>query len=150
MGINKYVICILTTFKLLGLFYGMSPVKSTAKIMFKTKRVRKQFKDTPKILKLIVRDFDVVAGLFEKDIVLTRVKDSVKGGSGVHKANRAVDVRNEHLGKKIFSDVQAYALVDFINTLYPRTDGMKTVVYHSFNGNPFHFHFQIPFFRSVL
>ncbi len=77
------------------------------------------------------------------EIMITRVVEHICGDSGVHEANRAFDVRDEFDGQRTFSDEEIEKILNFMNQAYPRNDGHKTAIHHSFNGGPYHLHIQI-------
>lgn len=86
--------------------------------------------------------------------MVTRVLGRIDGDSGVHAAHRAVDFRDEvrHPGQDpddkndstyLYNEDHRNYLLAYLNHLYSRKDGRKTVLWHSFNNAPFHFHIQI-------
>jgi hypothetical protein len=111
---------------------------------FKSPELRKQYKVAPALLKLIVEEFQFLSLRFGKEPTVTRISDPVSGESGVHPAGRAMDIRDEYMGKYTYEETEREALLNYINGLFPRTDGKKVIIHHSFGGGPFHFHIQIP------
>lgn len=109
-----------------------------------------QYKKSPALLRLIAEDFERLSMMFGIMPTITRITDKVSGESGVHPANRAIDIRDEHGGKSVYTESQKDALVTFINALYPRTDGKHTLLHHAFNGGAYHFHMQIPFEQTSI
>lgn len=111
---------------------------------FKEPHMYDQLRDSSVILQLMVDDFVNFAGMhFKKDCMITRVWDPVPGETGVHPDKRAVDIRQEHEGEKVFTDTEANALVNFLNGKWHRLDGRPTCLLHSFQGGPQHFHIQV-------
>lgn len=79
---------------------------------------------------------------------VTRVFEHICGSSGVHEAHRGCDLRDETValdGSKhfLYTPEQAQKIVREINLAYPRTDGYATILHHSFDEGPFHFHVQV-------
>ncbi len=117
-------------------------------MIFKAEHMESQYRERPKRLKEIIEFFDAICESRGKEAVITRVTDPVDGESGVHPAGRAVDCRNETRYKTecafLFSLAEAKEIEELINRKFPRKDGKKTCIHHSFDGGPYHFHFQIP------
>ena len=111
---------------------------------FKKHHLIEQYENSPALLKVIVRSFEIMSLEFGIDPVITRITDTVKGESGVHPANRAIDIRSQFGGASLYTDVQVLALVNYINAIYMRKDDYATILHHSFDGGPYHFHIQIP------
>lgn len=111
---------------------------------FKTERIEEQFFQVSTVLKQIVWDIEALAQSFGKEITLTRVWDAVDGESGVHLDKRAVDIRDEHDGRFVFSSEEIATILKMINGKWARSDGFVSVIHHSFNGGMAHLHVQIP------
>lgn len=77
------------------------------------------------------------------EAIVTRVSDAVKGESGVHPDGRAIDFRDEHGGKRLYTNEQVTYLVTHMNSKFKRKDRFKTCLHHAFNGGPLHFHLQV-------
>lgn len=99
--------------------------------------------ETPLFLRAIVDEFERKSLEMGIEPVITRVSDPVEGESGVHPQKRAVDIRDEHNGRRTYTPAQRDLLIDYFNTKYRRRDGRPTVVWHSFKGAPHHFHIQV-------
>lgn len=111
---------------------------------FKEPHIETEFVGAPFLLKLILIDADEFSqGEFGKELTITRILGSVPGDSGVHADYRAADVRDEHQGRREFTDFEVKEIIKYINETYPRNDGFTSVIHHAFNGGPRHFHFQI-------
>lgn len=118
---------------------------------FKTENIKDQYIDSPAILKLIISEMEEHSlRLFNQELTITRLTDSVDGESGVHSANRAADIRNEYSGEILFDPWKVNILVDIINHKFIRKDGKKTLIHHSFSGGPLHFHVQVPLLATDL
>lgn len=112
-----------------------------------------QYKDTKLIYELervpcflvqIVYDFAQKAARdYGIEVTVTRVLEPVCGSSGVHEAHRGIDIRDQHNGGFTFTENQRNDLLKYITERYPRYDGKATVIWHSFQGQPYHFHFQV-------
>jgi len=114
-------------------------------LFFKHSHLKQEFNDCPMMLQHVVLSFvELSVTLFGIRPTLTRILDKVPGDSGVHYQYRAVDARDEHGGKMVYTEEQAKILVTLINQKYNRLDEFDTVLHHSFAGGPVHFHFQIP------
>lgn len=111
-------------------------------MIFKEEYMREQFESRDPELKQIVSDFVALSMFFGIVPVMTRVTDNVDGSSGVHEAGRAVDFRNEYLGKKTYTDSQISLICAMLNLKYARKDGKMTVINHSFANGPVHVHIQ--------
>jgi len=116
-----------------------------ANFYFKRKHLEKEFKLLPRKLQDIFLDFaDYSKSEFGIIPTITRITEHVEGSSGVHEAGRALDVRNEFMGKKKYSPHKVKKVLEYINEKYPRDDDYKVLVHHKFKGGPAHFHFQTP------
>lgn len=111
---------------------------------FKTDREKSQFIEVSLILKIIANEIDALIDAFRKEMVITRVYDAVSGESGVHLDKRAIDIRDEHGGVRLFTDNEISIILKSINEKWVRNDGKQTVIHHKFGGGPFHLHVQIP------
>lgn len=110
---------------------------------FKLKDLAIEWECAPKVLRAIVLDADrFCQEEFEIELVVTRIREKIEGSSGVHEAGLAVDCRDEHGGKELFSEKQRKALLTYINGKYVRPDGKKTLISHKFKDGPRHWHFQ--------
>lgn len=116
---------------------------------FKEEHMKEQFDKAAGMVQEIVEFADSFAKqLCEKEMIVTRVSDPVPGESGVHVAIpcRGVDCRSEYpvdagiVNRYTFEEVEA--ILDAVNKKFPRTDGKLTVMHHSFDGGPHHFHLQ--------
>jgi len=114
-------------------------------ILFKRDKYRLEFKKSPIILRQMVFDFDLLASKMGIDLTITRVKEKVKGESGVHNDNRAIDIRDEFKGKSTYNMDQRLAIFHFLNAVYPRNDSYLSCIIHDFNSGPTHWHLQIPY-----
>lgn len=122
-------------------------------LLFKTPEAEAEFALAPERLRSLTffaADY-AVNKLGLTSVTVTRVRDAVDHGteSGVHPAGRAVDLRDEHYdaqGKlqSAFTPDEVLLLLESANVAYPRTDGKLAAIHHSANGDPFHFHLQIP------
>ena len=119
-------------------------------MIFKTEKIMKEYRDAPIVLQIIGEDFNQMSRSFGIEPVLVRVLEHIYGSSGVHEDYRGLDFRNEHKGIFLYTNNQATVIVDYINGTYPRDDGRVTCFYHSFRGNPKHFHLQIPCLMRTL
>jgi hypothetical protein len=112
-------------------------------VEFKDAHLKDQFDAAPTLLKLAIEEIDFLAKKFGKSAIVTRVTDAVEGESGVHLDHRAVDIRDEYMGKFVFTENERLAILHYINARYPRNDGKQTIIWHSFGGGPHHFHVQV-------
>lgn len=111
---------------------------------FKVPRLEDEYNKAPLLLRLITEDMDgYVQQHFNKEVVITRVLEPVSGESGVHQDYRALDVRNEYCGSRMFNDYEVEIILKYLNEKYYRNDNHNTAIHHSFDGNPLHFHLQI-------
>jgi hypothetical protein len=103
--------------------------------------------------------FEGLSRAYGVEPVVTRVYDPVGCiavgdhkvcESGVHPAKRAIDFRDSHGGKHLYSEEQKEELLDRMNSLYQRMDGKMTLIHHSFAGGEPHFHLQWPSDERVL
>lgn len=116
---------------------------------FKSPQMESQLEDCPiKLQELAAWVDGYCLKNFDKEIVITRVSDAFAGESGVHPDKRAFDVRDEWFNGRethfYFSEEEALEVEEATNAAFPRDDDHKTCIYHSFNGGPWHLHFQIP------
>jgi hypothetical protein len=113
-------------------------------VTYKTPDCETQLKASPTKLQEIADYFVHLSEGYGVDPCVTRVWDAVSGDSGVHEAHRAVDFRDEHDGRSLYTTGQVLAIVTDIKRKYPRDDGKLTCLHHSFQGGLYHFHLQIP------
>lgn len=113
------------------------------KVLFKSNKVKDEFYEAPLLLQYISEDFIRKSIQFGIEPVVTRVLEKVVGSSGVHESYRAVDFRDEFMGKRLYEAHHVEELLNYINSKWYRNDGKPTLVHHSFNGNPYHFHLQM-------
>jgi len=113
-------------------------------MLYKTDLCFKEYDEVPRRLWQIAEDFEKLSLMFKIEPLITRILEKVEGSSGVHQFNRAIDFRDEHAGKRLYTDAQASALCKMINLAYPRGDKYTVLMNHSFGGGPKHFHMQIP------
>lgn len=115
---------------------------------FKTESLEDEYISRPRRLREICEKFDELSKKHKITATVTRVLERIDGSSGVHEAGRGVDFRNEVIAKNgsvfLYDSKTSKTIVDELNTLYPRTDGKKVCIHHSFNGGAYHFHIQIP------
>lgn len=111
---------------------------------FKSEQVEKELYGTSVFLIQMAEDMDFfsreISGL---EICVTRVLEPIVGDSGVHEDGRAFDVRDEHNGKRLYTDEQVLQICSYMNAMYKRNDGKLTCISHKFKGGPLHFHVQI-------
>lgn len=115
-------------------------------MLFKSRHMRKQLdNEAHPLLKKMAEDFMLMSYEMGIEPVVTRVTDPVAGDSGVHGAGRGIDFRSEFPhGVFNYDEYQVKKIVDSLNEKYPRFDGKKTCIHHSFKeGHPFHFHIQV-------
>ena len=113
-------------------------------MIFKVPVYEKEFDRAPLLLRIMVEDADQYClAHYGKHLTVTRVLDHVQGESGVHTDYRAVDCRNRYCGLWTFNLDQVQELLKYINEKYWRKDGYSSLVHHTFNSGPEHFHFQI-------
>ena len=106
--------------------------------------VFQEYEEAPVILKWLIEDFCTTSIAWGINPVCTRILEPIEGSSGVHEDYRAADFRQEYIGKRLYSAKQERDMLNFLNKRYPRNDGFKTAICHSFMGGPRHFHLQIP------
>lgn len=119
--------------------------------LFKYRELQFQYYARPELLKEICALFCKLSGDMGITPVVTRVTDPIECSpgqpceSGVHPAGRGVDFRDEYLGKRLYTDVQADTIVSTLNEAYPRKDGKPTALHHRFAGTgALHIHLQSP------
>lgn len=116
---------------------------------FKEPHMVTQFQELPATLQEMARFFELLAAGMGVMAMVTRVSDWVEGESGVHRDNRALDMRDEFCGPgnqliRLFTDEQVAWIIRQIEARYPRHDGKPTIMHHAFGGGPRHFHLQVP------
>lgn len=121
-------------------------------MIFKTKEAEAEYQRICPMLKLLCIAFEQKSLSFNKEPVITRILGVEVRDSNVHACGRAVDFRCEYDGKFMYTDDEAVELVKHINKLFPRSDEPHhfTMKYHSHEGNPFHFHGQLPWDIRLL
>lgn len=111
---------------------------------FKTPEVENEF-CVRELLCKIAREFAEYSLSLGVHAIMTRMLEDILGATGVHPDGRAVDFRDEYTqGSFLYTHEQREKLVTLFNSRYPRKDGKPTVLWHSFNGGPHHFHIQVP------
>lgn len=110
---------------------------------FKKPELRQQLLEAPTLLRFVAQEFEWISRRYGKEPVVTRVTERIDGSSGVHSLGRAFDVRDVHGGKHHYTDAEREAIINHINAVFPRKDGYKTCIWHSFQGGPGHFHCQV-------
>lgn len=109
-------------------------------IKFKYDILKDEFTLADPRTRSVVEDFEWLSGEFNKDPMITSI---FRDDSAVHKAGRAIDLRDEHAGTYLYTEDERLALVHYINALYPRSDNKKTCIHHD-AGTGHHFHIQVP------
>ena len=118
---------------------------------FKSEEVLHQFQHSSHSLKVVACDFARLANELGTTPVMTRVKEKVKGSSGVHESGRAVDFRGQYVGRHLYPLNTRHAIIYYLNVRYGRGDGRRTCMYHRFDKkSPYHFHCQIPRLAETL
>lgn len=112
--------------------------------------MKAQYDELPQVLKDICEEFTSLSVSFGIEPVVTRVSDPVEGESGIHRLKRAIDFRDEHEGKFIYTTAQRDMLIERVQAMWERSDSKPIVVYHSFRGAPHHFHLQVPYFLDRI
>lgn len=111
---------------------------------FKEDRIEIEFERAPLMLQLVMEDFDKISKIHcGQEAIVTRILGKIDGDSGVHADHRAADFRDEFEGGRLYTEEQVKFLVQYMNSMYQRNDGKLTMIHHSFNGGPLHFHVQI-------
>lgn len=122
-------------------------------MQFKSPEMKEELNNACIALKNVAYTFANLSMDVGVEPVVTRVLEKVEGESGVHQDYRAIDFRNEHDGKFLYTADQIKHLVEAMNKLFPRDDGKLVCIHHAFvdhnhpeNGaGQFHFHLQIPY-----
>ena len=115
---------------------------------FKHPHYANEFNEAPIILQIIANDFRARSLEFGIEPVITRITEKVDGDSGVHDT-RALDFRDFHMNKHLYTRTQRIALVSFINGKYQRTDQYEVCSHHD-AGSGDHFHLQVPYLTESL
>lgn len=111
-----------------------------------------QFKDAfligeldqiPRFLYLASLEFEKHSNKCGIDPMITRIYGRIPGDSGVHEQWRAIDFRDEFNGIFTYKAAHREYLLRVINRLFPRSDGLSTLIWHAFGEMPHHFHLQI-------
>ena len=112
---------------------------------FKHDYLAKEFQNISVFLRIMAEDLDKFSQThFQKELTITRIQsDKVKGESGVHTDNRAIDFRDQYMENYLFRPAEREILLKYINEKYQRNDGYKSLIWHSFGNGPYHFHLQI-------
>lgn len=111
---------------------------------FKTPIIEKEFLGAPLLLRMMLIDANNYSvRSFDKELTITRIKASIEKSSGVHRDYRGADCRDEYCDQLTFTPDEVKKILDTINERYKRNDGYESVIHHSFQGGPKHFHFQI-------
>lgn len=110
---------------------------------FKYPHLEDELKSVHPRLTEIVKEFSSFANQIGLIPVITRVKDPIKGSTGIHSAGRAVDIRDEHDGVFMFTKADRERLIAQINKKFEYLGDKKTIIWHSFEGRPHHFHIQV-------
>jgi len=110
---------------------------------YKKDRLEGEILNRPPLLQKMARDFEKLSRTFGIEPMVTRVLERVSGSSGVHEAGRGIDFRDEHAGLRLYTLDQVGVILTEINGKYRRKDGRPTLLHHSFNGGPEHFHLQL-------
>ncbi len=118
-------------------------------MQYKHAHYKEELENAPILLQLIASDFEKISKEFGIDPVVTRVIEKIPGDSGVHGQLRAVDFRNFHMKKYLYTVRQALAISAFINGKYQRLDGFKVCKHHN-SGSGDHYHIQIPYITTDL
>ena len=113
-------------------------------LKYKFPELRREFEGLPEKLREMALCFNALSAEFGIEAVVTRVLEAVPGSSGVHEVGRAVDFRDAHENAFTYNEDQRLALLYYIRAKFPRGDTKKSIIWHSFNGGPHHFHLQIP------
>ncbi len=111
---------------------------------FKDPASYQEYLKAPELLKWLIGDFEnqsIAQGVFP---FCTRILGKIEGDTGIHALYLAVDWRLEHEGRSIYTTNQKDAILGGINGKWPRNDGKLTIIVHSFQGGPKHFHMQLP------
>lgn len=116
---------------------------------YKSSHLEEQLEETPELLQSFVREFCTISEELGVEPTITRVADGVEGESGVHLDYRAVDFRDQYKGERFYSDEEVAHLCNHFNQRYSRRDGKPTLLHHSFQGAPLHFHLQVAKNRSM-
>lgn len=111
---------------------------------FKDQPSVKQFQNACPMLKVLAWQFEKISLTFGIDPVVTRVISKIQGDSGVHSMGFGIDFRNQHNDTFLYNLDQQVEILKYINELFPRSDGKKTLIHHSFNGGLYHWHAQVP------
>jgi len=112
-------------------------------MIFKDPIIKDQFDRCCPMLKLVCMEFERLSMSFNKTPVMTRLIGKIDGDSGVHSAGRAADFRDEFDGGFVYTLEERIVIIETIESLFPRLDGLKTIMHHSFQSGPFHFHVQV-------
>jgi len=124
---------------------SLSVVSNDNALEYKNTSDIAQFHAAPNKLKEVAYAFAKESFTLGITPVVTRVLDKASPNeSGVHQQGRAIDFRCEYDGKTLYNASQIGFLLNFINHKFARSDKFKTIICHSFEDGPMHFHIQIP------
>lgn len=112
-------------------------------LRFKSEHMWGQFVRTPRLLQAMASEFCAQSLAEGVSPLCTRVSDPIEGESGVHLAMRALDFRDQVGPAFTYREESRKRLLEFFNTKYARNDGKPTLLWHSFNNGPKHFHLQV-------
>lgn len=119
-------------------------------MLFKKATLQREYDCLPLLLILVLEEFERASLEIAKiDPVITRIFEKIPGDTDVHSEMRAADIRDEIDGKFTYTADQRDYIIDRINRRFPRSDEKKTVIWHSFDKGPMHFHLQISFSTKV-
>lgn len=117
-------------------------------MVFKLPELLSQFEAAPLKLQEVAFYFASLSERLGVEAVVTRIRESIPGSSGVHEAGRAIDFRDQHFigGKliRLYTEEDVQYLTAEMNSIFTRNDGLLVCIHHSFKGGPLHFHCQIP------
>lgn len=129
-------------------------------VQFKTLAAYQEYFAVPYRLLQMASMFCEISQGFGVTPVVTRVKEAVEGESGVHRDGRAIDFRdqvtvfdaklNDYKSVFLYTESQAQELLKRINSTFPRKDGRDTIIRHSFQGGPIHFHLQVSYKDGLI
>ena len=110
---------------------------------FKEPKLEQELKKSSILLRLAAQEFEKLSLIYMIEPVVTRVWDKVEGATGIHQDKRAIDFRNQYGDVRLYTDMQVKHILELMNEAWKRNDGFPTLIHHSFNHGPYHFHLQI-------
>lgn len=113
------------------------------KFTFKDPSLQKEFYNAPLILQYMAEDFIIKSNSYGIQPVITRVLEKIEGDSGVHEAYRGIDFRDEYDGQFVYPDSLRDEILSYFTAKWYRNDNHLTLMSHSFEGGPRHFHLQL-------